>query len=128
MACECVNFCDDCGDCNCGGIKGRKHVDLRQRREMAELKFTTKPLTLDERIELNDVVEFKTDGNDKTVIVKNTFRYQVTAARLGLKTLNGIDVTPENVDELINNLSSADITTISDQVVGQANFSKKKKS
>jgi hypothetical protein len=92
------------------------------------MKFETKPLSLSQRIELNDITEFRTDGDEKMVIVKNTFKFNATAAVLGLKTLNGVDVTPENVEQLVNELSSEDITIIAKQVNEEANLSKKKKS
>lgn len=92
------------------------------------MKFETKPLSLSQRIELNDIVEFRGVGSEKTIVIRNTFRFNVTAARLGLKTLNGVDVTPGNVDELVNDLPTADIITIGTQVNDEANMSKKKKS
>ncbi len=94
---------------------------------MAKLEFTTKNLTLSERIELNDIVEFRGAGSEKTIIIRNTFRFNVTASRFGLKTLNGVDVTPKNVDELVNGLPTADIITIGTQVNEETNMSKKKK-
>jgi hypothetical protein len=60
--------------------------------------------------------------------VRNIFGFQVKAALFGLKTLNGVDITPENVEELVNDLNNNEIGEISDQVADEANFSKKKKS
>ena len=95
---------------------------------MEKLNFTTKPLSLSQRIELNDVTEYKTDGSEKFVTVKNLFRTQATAIKYGLKTFNGVEVTDKNVDEITNSLTNDEIKEIADQVSDETNFSKKKKS
>jgi len=91
------------------------------------MKFETKPLNLSQRIELNDVTEYKTDGG-KFVAISNTFKYQVTALRFGLKTLNGVEIKDDNFDELANTLTNDEIKEIADQIAEESNFSKKKKS
>ena len=95
---------------------------------MAKLDFTTKPLSLSQRIEMNNIMEVKTDGSSKMVTIKNTFGFQIYGVQAGLKTLNGVEVTDKNREQLINGLDNDEIAKISDQVAEETNFSKKKKS
>ena len=90
------------------------------------MEFTTKPLSLSQRIELNNILEYRVEKAGTVIL--NMFEYQAKAAVMGLKTLNSVEVTPKNVDQLVNDLDNDEIKEISDQVTEEANFSKKKKS
>ncbi len=92
------------------------------------MKFETKPLSLSQRIEMNNIMEVKTDGGSNSVTIKNTFGFQIYGVKAGLKSLNGVEITDKNRDELINGLDNDEIAAISDQVAQETNFSKKKKS
>jgi hypothetical protein len=96
------------------------------------MKFETKPLTLAQRIELNNILEIETiyaiDGKTvKKTIVKNMFGFQAYAVQFGLKTLNGVEVTDQNREQIIHDLINTEIAKIADQVSDETNFSKKKK-
>lgn len=92
---------------------------------MSKINYETKPLTLEQRVECNDI---KTEMNPEagTVIVHDVFSQRVKYLRYGLKTLEGKEVTKDNFDELAMTLSNDDITVISDKIAEETNFSKKK--
>jgi hypothetical protein len=48
--------------------------------------------------------------------------------RYGLKSLNGVELNPENRDELINTLSNDEITEIANEIASRTNGGLKKKS
>ena len=96
------------------------------------MEFTTKHLTLSERVELNNLMDIENimDMSGTKVVkqvIRKFFGYQVKAVLLGLETLNGKAVD-KDIDEAINELSNTEITEIAQQVFDETNFSKKKKS
>jgi len=101
----------------------------RQRKQKQPPKpkvvFTTKPLTLEQRIDANNL---KNEINPVTgyVITKNLFAGRIRYLRYGLETLNGVEITEENFDTEVNKLTNDEITFISDYIAEETNFSKKK--
>ena len=93
---------------------------------MAKLDFTTKPLSLSQRIECNRVKLEVTPGGG--VITDQAFDTQIKFIRYGLKSVKGVEVSDDNFDEVANGLTNEEIKTIADQVADETNFSKKKKS
>ncbi len=94
---------------------------------MNKLDFTTKPLTLAQRIEINDL-EVEMNAVTGSVTVKNMFAQRIKYLRYGLKTLTGTEITEDNFDEQVNELTNNEIDTISDKIANETNLSKKKSS
>ena len=94
---------------------------------MDKLEFTTKLLTLKQRIEVNDL-EVEMNAVTGSVIVRNMFAQRVKYLCYGLKSLGGIEITEDNFDEQINKLTNNEIEKISDKIAEETNLSKKKRS
>lgn len=94
---------------------------------MAKLEFTTKPLSLSQRIECNRV-KTTVEPDAEGYIIINVMWNKVNYIRAGLDTLNGVKITKDNFEEELNNLSDAEILKIGNDIYDKANFSKKKKS
>lgn len=92
---------------------------------MSKLEFTTKPLSLSQRIETNDL-EVEMNAVTGSVIVKNMFAQRVKYLRYGLKSLGDIEITKDNFDEQVNKLTNDEIEKISDKIAEETNLSKKK--
>jgi len=89
------------------------------------MKFTTKPLTLQQRIECNSI---KAEYNpiNKTVDFSEIFKGQILYLKYGLDELNGIKITEDNFDIEVMKLSNEEITEISNVISDETNFPKKK--
>ena len=92
---------------------------------MAKLIFETKPLTLQQRIEVNSIPT-QIDRETNNLIIADMFRAQIKYLRYGLKSVNDVEVTEINFDEIVNKLTNDEITTISDMISEMTNFPKKK--
>jgi len=90
------------------------------------MKFTTKYLTLQQRIECNDLIPVEMNPGLGTYTIKDAFKAMLLYLKYGLDTLNEIKITEENFDEQVNKLSTDEIKKISDQIAEETNFSKKK--
>jgi hypothetical protein len=97
------------------------------------MEFTTRKLTLAERVELNNMMEVENifDPEGKKIIkqfVRKFFGFQVKAVMLGLDTLNGKPVPIEEREKIVHGLNNDEITIVSNQVFSETNYSKKKNS
>jgi len=91
------------------------------------IKYKTKPLSLEQRIEVNDLMT-EMNPTTGTIIVRDVFRQRVKYLRYGLASLGDVELTDENVDAEINKLTNDEIEKISDAIAEETNLSKKKKS
>lgn len=89
------------------------------------MEFKTKPLTLSQRIECNDI-ETEMNPSQGTVIVRDVFKQRIKYLRYGLKSLNGIEINEENFDAEVNKLANDEIVEIADFIAEETNLSKKK--
>lgn len=94
---------------------------------MKKLDFTTKPLSLSQRIECNQV-RTKAEPDKNGYIIVDVMWNKVNYIRAGIDTLNGVKITETNFDEELNKLSDDEIFEISEDIFNKANLSKKKKS
>lgn len=92
---------------------------------MSKLIFETKPLTLQQRIEVNSIPT-QIDRETNNLIIADMFKAQIKYLRYGLKSVNDVEVTEINFDEIVNKLTNDEITTISDMISEMTNFPKKK--
>lgn len=97
------------------------------------MQFTTKQLTLAERVELNNLIEVEnhydsTGTKVEKTTVRKFFGYQVKAVMLGLDTLNGKPVPTEEREKIVHGLDNNEITIIAQRVANETNFSKKNSS
>jgi len=89
-------------------------------------EYETRPLSLAEREICNNaraVIRGMTE-----VVIENAFTITLRWLRYGLKSLDGIEITPENSDDMINSLSNDEINEISNKISEQTNTGVKKKS
>ena len=91
------------------------------------MKFTTKHLTLSQRIECNRI-RTTAVPDDKGYLIVDVMWNRINYIREGLDTLNGVKITNDNFDEELNKLSDIELYEISDDIFNKANISKKKKS
>ena len=89
-------------------------------------EYEIRPLSLAEREICNNaraVIRGMTE-----VVIENAFTITLRWLRYGLKSLDGIEITPENSDDMINSLSNDEINEISNKISEQTNTGVKKKS
>jgi len=89
-----------------------------------KLEFITKPITLQQRIDCNDMsTEFTPGGG---IITRDIFAQRIKYLRYGLKSVEGMEITEDNFDNEIMKLSNDEIDIISNQIAMESNFTKKK--
>lgn len=91
------------------------------------MKFETKPLTLSQRVACNQASgQLTPDG--KSVVIEMGIETYVRYMQYGLKSLNGVEVSPknENFEDLVMKLSNDEIREIGDKIAEETNFPKKK--
>lgn len=86
-------------------------------KSLAGIEYETKPLTLSQRAECNDLLA-----------IGKTFSFCVLNMRHGLARLGGAEIDRSNFDELVNKLSMDEIAEIGMEIFKANNFSDKKKS
>lgn len=91
------------------------------------IQFTTKQMTLAERTECNDL-ETEFNPNKGTVITKDMFAQRVKYLKYGLFKLGDVEITDDNFDSLVLQLTTDEIVEIADKIADETNFPKKKNS
>lgn len=89
------------------------------------IKFETKQLTLEQRIDVNDI-ETEINPKSKTITVKDLFKQRIKYLKYGLKKLGDAEIDEKNFDELVNKLSNDEIEIISNKIAEETNLTKKK--
>ena len=90
-----------------------------------KLIFETKPLTLSQRIDVNNVTS-QIDNKTGNIIISDMFAIQVKYLKYGLKSVNNVLVEETTFDKIVNELTNEEINTISDMISTMTNFPKKK--
>ena len=93
---------------------------------LSGVEYELKPLSLAERETCNNakaVIRGMTE-----VVIEDSFTKILRWLRFGLKSIDGVEITVENRDEEINQLSNEDITEIADEISTRTNGGIKKKS
>ena len=92
------------------------------------MKFETKPLTLAQRTECNDLVRMEFDSKTGNVVTTKTFSVNMAYLRYGLKTLNGVEITTDNFDAEVSKLTTDELFEIGNYISNETNFPNGKKS
>ena len=92
------------------------------------MKFETKPLTLAQRAECNDLVRMEFDAKTGNVVTTKTFSVNLCYLRYGLKSINGVEVTKDNFDAEVAKLKTDEIFEIGNYISEETNFPNGKKS
>ena len=91
------------------------------------MEYKLKPLTLNQRIECNDVAK-EFNPSKGTVIVSKSFSNRILWLKYGLDEINGIKINENNFDTEVMKLNDNEIFSISDEIAEVTNFSTKKNS
>ncbi len=91
------------------------------------MEYKLKPLTLNQRIECNDVTK-EFNPSKGTVIVSKSFSNRILWLKYGLDEINGIKINENNFDTEVMKLNDNEIFSISDEIAEVTNFSTKKNS
>lgn len=95
-------------------------------KTLSGVEYELKPLSLAEREICNNAKAVI--RNMTEIVIENSFSKMLNWLIYGLKSLEGIELTKENRDEQINQLSNDDINEISGEISERTNGGFKKKS
>ena len=84
-------------------------------------------MTLAQRTECNDL-ETEFNPEKRTVITRDMFAQRIKYLKFGLDKLGDVQITDDNFNELVMQLSTKEIEDISDKIAEETNFPKKKNS
>lgn len=88
------------------------------------MKYELKPVSFADRVRCSDFkTELTTSGS---IIVHNTFTGWVEWLRAGLKSIDGVEITPESFEAEVNQLANEDIIRIGNEIKNEAESGKKK--
>ena len=98
-----------------------------------QLEYELKPVSFKDRVRCSDLAKqsmyLDKDGkpNLSSVVVttKDAFNASVEWCRAGLKSIEGVEITPENFESELNQLSNADIDSIGLKILMEATSKKK---
>lgn len=86
------------------------------------MEFKTKPLTLKQRAECNDLVRMEFDSKTGNVVTTKAFSVNLCYLRHGLKSINDIEITEDNFDVEVSKLKTDEIFEIGSYIAEETNF------